>query len=455
MYPKNRCFAQWVYNFITSSVLVAGLPLWLASLARKKWRATAAGRLGLAGQDPPGPLPPLPKPVWVHALSVGEVQSAEPLVRALRRRQTHPIVFSASTHSGHATATRLYGGLVDRIIYFPYDILFSVKKVIGQVDPRLVIVVETDIWPNFLFELQKRRTPAALVNARLSSRSLKGYRKAGWLLRPALQAFGTVCVQSREEAERFERLGVPAERIRATGSIKFDQPIVEDPHSLRKSVRSRLRLSEESLVVVAGSTHAGEEEAILRALIQLRPRHPELRLIVAPRHPRRAEAVASAAQRIGVPSALINQVDQLDSPPAVEGTEVLIVNALGLLRTLYAAADVTFVGGSLIPDGGHNPLEPAALAKPVLFGPYMHSCADVADRLEHAGGAQRVHDADELGTVLERLLGDPELRRAMGDRAQSVLRANRGAVQRTLEAIDQMAATSCTGRQKPSLHAVT
>lgn len=143
------------------------------------------------------------------------------------------------------------------------------------------------------------------------------------------------------------------------------------------------------------------------------------------------------------------------TPPAVEGTEVLIVNALGLLRTLYAAADVTFVGGSLIPDGGHNPLEPAALAKPVLFGPYMHSCADVADRLEHAGGAQRVHDADELGTVLERLLGDPELRRAMGDRAQSVLRANRGAVQRTLEAIDQMAATSCTGRQKPSLHAVT
>lgn len=421
-----------LYNILMTAGLTAAMPLAVAAAAgSRKRRRTVIHRLGL------GPLPDPPtgrpgRPVWVHALSVGEVRSARPLVAALAQRiGPARIVGSAATLTGYREAAAAYAPAAGRVIFSPFDLLWSVRRMAARIDPALVIVVESDVWPNFLHEMGRRRVPVVLVNARLSDRSLAGYRRLGRFGRTLFGGFGAICTQSQEDARRFRSLGIDPDRVHVTGSTKFDQHVAPVDSAKVGALRRRLGLDEKTPVLVAGSTHAGEEAGLAKALKGIRARVASTALIVAPRNPERAAEVCRIFTGAGFVAHPLSRF-----PDSRRGAaDVVVVDALGQLVRLYALADLAFVGGSLVRQGGHNPLEPAALARPVLFGPDMGDFRRPARLLIAAGGGRQVRDAEDLARQAATLLSDPDRRRSMGSAARGVFMAHRGAVARTLAVI--------------------
>jgi len=421
------------YNILLHAAAALGGPFVLPPvLARRKWRSQLGQRLGLTGLAPGrgrgGPF-------WIHALSVGETLSALPLVAALRRRwPRRGIFFSTTTLTGQHIARERLAGLVDRLFFFPYDLPAVVRSRLRQVRPDVVILVETDLWPNFLARAAVLAIPVTLVNARISRASFEGYRRARALTRPMFGSLAAVAAQSDLDARRLRALGVAPERLAVTGSLKFDQADNDDPAALAAVYRRCLQVDQDAPVFVAGSTHRGEEEeALAAACRRWRRRFAELRLVVAPRDPLRAAEVARLFRRHGLECRLWSRPAE-----AGGGEPVVVVDRMGFLRRLYAAASVAYVGGSLAGRGGHNPLEPAALARPVLYGPDMSDFAQVADALEQAGGAVRVADARALEDQGGRLLADPGLCRRMGAAARGVFLSHRGAVERTVAMIARL-----------------
>jgi 3-deoxy-D-manno-octulosonic-acid transferase len=373
------------------------------------------------------------QPLWVHALSVGEVLSAVSLARALK--QKHPdrtVVFSASTLTGFETASRFLLNDLDAVFYFPYDLIFSVRSVINRIHPALVVIVETDIWPNFLFEMKRRLVPVVLVNARLSDRSYSGYRRFSKWTCPVFQCFSFVCAQSGEDARRFRGLGLPAGRVSIAGNLKYDSPPDLASEKTVRYLRRILSGITHRQCLVAGSTHLGEETVIFKAFSRLRAEIPALCLILAPRDVDRAKEIHNMAVSDGLTAELLTQMER---SPALDPPNVVVVNTIGHLKALYALSDVAFVGGSLINFGGHNPLEPAAFAKPILFGPHTADVAESCNRLLASGGARVVHDADSLFQAALALLNSPEHAQEMGKNAFQILRENQGALEKTLNAI--------------------
>jgi 3-deoxy-D-manno-octulosonic-acid transferase len=367
--------------------------------------------------------------IWVHALSVGEVLSAEPLVKALAQRYgSGNLVFTASTQTGFTLASRVISPYVSALRHFPYDTILSVKRSVGIIRPRKVVIVETDIWPNFLFHLHQRRIPVYLVNARLSDRSFRGYRRLGFLMMPLLSVFDAICVQSESDRLRFRQLGVADEKLAAVGNIKFDQAPVSVARSELDRLARRLNLASDAPIWVAGSTHDGEEEMVSAAFRRLQASGIDAAMIVAPRDPTRAKAVCTIFKRSGIDARTLSQIQR--HPKAVQ--QVVVIDRIGVLRRLYALADVAFVGGSLVKAGGHNPLEPAAVGKPILFGPHTEDFRWICQTLEHAGGAIRVSDSDQLAEKVCGLLKNPRHRNQIGRRAFEVFGKHQGAVERTL-----------------------
>lgn len=422
-----------VYNWLMIAALGLLFPIWAAWMgARSKHRQVFLGRFFMpALRGEPHGCGDQPGPIWVHALSVGEVLSAEPLVKALAHRYgSGSLVFTASTRTGIDTARRTIGPHVRDVRHFPYDTLFSVERALKVIRPRRVVIVETDIWPNFLYRLKRRRTPVHLVNARLSNRSFAGYRRVKFLMAPLLAVFGCICAQTDLDRRRFMDLGVAERRLRTVGNIKFDQaPVRVSSQDLRR-LRETFCLPANALVWVAGSTHDGEEGLLGSALRRLRAVGLDPVLIVAPRDPGRAKEVCRTLIRSGVAAVTMDRIRMQPNP-----SKVVVVDRIGILRDLYALADVTFVGGSLVRVGGHNPLEPASLAKPVLFGPHTDDFGWICQTLETAGGALRVEDERQLAGQTGRLMVNHDWRRHIGRRAYDVFLANRGAVERTLAAI--------------------
>jgi 3-deoxy-D-manno-octulosonic-acid transferase len=417
------------YNLLTVLLLVLALPVVaVAALVSEKRRKSLLHRLWVRSMPGPAGMG-VDRPVWVHALSVGEVRCALPLVRALRRHDPKtPVVVSASTYTGYQTAGRLMADLATRIAYFPYDLYWPVRRAARCIDPAMVIIMETDIWPNFIHRMAARKVPVVLANVRLSDRSFAGYRRlAGWS-RSLFDGLAAICVQTEADAVRFQRLGVDPGRIHVTGSVKFDP--AEEPPTADESRRFRksLGLSPERCVLVAGSTHRGEEALLARALARIRRERPEVTLIVAPRDPGRARAACRVFETAGFSALCLEQREKEARSPV----DVLVVDTLGLLGRLYALADLAFVGGSLVSRGGHNPLEPAALGRPVLFGPDMSDFRGIARLLTEAGGGRRVGDHRELADAALALLGDQPLARGMGEKARGVFLAHGGAAARIL-----------------------
>ena len=376
-----------------------------------------------------------PRGAWLHAVSVGEVQACAPLVGALYRRHPHlALTVTTFTPTGAARARALFGDVAE-VRYVPYDLPGAVRRFLRRVDPQLAVIFETELWPNLYRECGRRRVPLVLASARVSERSLGRYRRLGALFRDALSHAAIVAAQGEADAARFRALGADAASTHVTGNLKFD---FELPEGLgERGRRLRSRYAPGRALWVAGSTHEGEEAAVLEAHRQVRSLHPGALLVIAPRHPPRFAEVARQLTEARVSFVRRSEGEETGGAAAAE---VLLLDTLGELLEFYAAADIAFVGGSLVPVGGHNLLEPAALGVPILTGPYNFNGPDVAQLLITRGAAEVVHNSQELGARVSALLSNGGERERIGAQGRASVEGSRGALARLLELIEPLLA---------------
>ncbi|WP_460089633.1 lipid IV(A) 3-deoxy-D-manno-octulosonic acid transferase [Pseudomonas sp. S2_E02] len=375
-----------------------------------------------------------PGGIWVHAVSVGESIAAAPMIRALLQRYPQlPITVTCMTPTGSERIQALFAN-EPRIqhCYLPYDLPCAAARFLDRVQPKLAVIMETELWPNHIHQCAKRGIAVALANGRLSERSAKGYGRFGKLTAPMLAEMSLFAVQTEAEAQRFRDLGARPETVEVTGSIKFDLTI--DPQLLQRAADLRGQWQAlERPVWIAASTHEGEDEVILDAHRRLLTNHPDALLILVPRHPERFNSVFELCQREGFATVRRSTGANVDAQ-----TSVLLGDTMGELLFLYALADSAFVGGSLVANGGHNLLEPAALAKPVISGPHLFNFLDIAAQLREAGALAEVDDAEGLALEVQRLFELPRDAQRMADAGLAVMRRNQGALQRLLDGLGRL-----------------
>jgi 3-deoxy-D-manno-octulosonic-acid transferase len=418
-------------------VLIALSP-WLV------WRSVTTGRYrrGLAAKLLGGGRINNPdrKPVaWFHAVSVGEVNMLGTLVPAFRSR--HPdwlVVVSATTDTGLAEARRRFTDLT--VLAWPFDFSWAVRNALEAVNPSLIILTESELWPNFLHAAVERKVPVVLVNARMSPRSYSRLKRLGSLPRRMLFANVTrFAVQEQEYADRLLELGVPRAKLVVTGSVKYDGAKTDRTSAKTETLRTLLGWDAQPLVWLAGSTHAPEEAIVLKIFGRLRERFPNLRLLLVPRHPDRFEEVARLVEQSGLPFVRRSRVEK----PLAEMPAVMLLDSVGELGAAWGLADVGFTGGSLDGKrGGQSMIEPAGYGVPCVFGPHVWNFKDAAKRLVEVGGAVIVPDAAALETELARLIANPKLRERMGATARELVRRQQGATTRTLDIIDSLLPTT-------------
>ena len=369
--------------------------------------------------------------IWIHAVSVGETQAALPLVRALRER--HPgyrLLITTTTPTGSERVRALFGDDVEHV-YLPYDLPGAARRFLHTFQPVVALIMETELWPNLFRACKRRGVPVLVLNARLSERSCRGYRRVAALTRPTLADIRWLAVQGEADARRFLSLGADPARVRVCGSIKFD---VHLPASLREQAEVlRREFGVDRPVWIAASTHEGEDDQVLEAFRQLRAAdaHPHALLVLVPRHPERFAAVAALCRAAGH-----RVVARSSGAPCTPDTDIYLGDTMGELPMMMAATDVVFMGGSLVPTGGHNMLEPAALGLPVVFGPEVFNFEEISARLVEAGAARQVRDAGELATVVTEWLSDANARHETGERGRHFVEQNRGARERMLALIE-------------------
>ena len=369
--------------------------------------------------------------LWVHALSVGEVLSAVPLVEELKTAFPHrDIVLSVTTKSGMALAQKKLSGRVSCIITFPVDAWWCVRRVIQYVRPSVFLLVETDLWPGLLDFLKQRGVRSLLVNGRISPRTLKSYQKAPFVIRRMFAPLKYCLMQTDLDRDRLLQLGLDRKRVITTGNIKFDRDMATVDLEEMESLLEMLGLDPKMQICVAGSTHEGEEEVLLKVFKDLRKDYPLLRLIIAPRNVARSSEISNMISARGMRAALRTKVSKKS-----HDYDVLVLNTVGELGRIYSLGTVAFVGGSFVPIGGHNLLEPADYGIPVLFGPHTHNFEFMSESMLNAGGALRVQNGTDLYDAMKRLLSDTELCREMGNKAKAFVTENRGALKRVLDYI--------------------
>lgn len=379
--------------------------------------------------------------IWIQAVSVGEVILCKSFIPLLKKEfPGSSIVFSTITRTGNDLAKKLFSGDAV-VIYFPLDFSFIVKSAVRKIRPELYIMVETEIWPNVLKELQKRRVPAILINGRISDRSFGRYELVRRFLKETLDRIRLFCMQSETDAERIKCLGANPDRIRVTGNMKFDADVIMDGRGL-SGLQGLFDLLPGEEIFVAGSTHGGEEEIVAAVYKGLIKDFPNLKLVIAPRHVERAPEVENIMRRFGLDPVRMSKLQgpRSTAPGACQprGAQVYIIDAIGHLNDAYAIAEIVFVGGSLIPHGGQNPIEPAVFEKPVIFGPYMFNFKTVAAALLENKGAIQVKDEKEFFAKADYLLRNKDARAALGKNAMNTISQNRGASLRNLEAIKEL-----------------
>ncbi len=414
-----------MHRHLYSCLISASLPL---AFGRLLWRSRTdpayrqrwPERLGF------GPLAPLDRTgsVWLHAVSVGEVNAALPLIAGLQQAYPDlPLLVTTTTPTGSAQLVRQWADRVAHC-YLPYDLPGAVRRFFCRQRPRLGIVMETELWPNLFAAAAMANIPLVLANARLSTRSARGYRRWPGLVGPTLARLAAVGAQTTADGARLTALGLPQARLTVTGNLKFDTPQADPAAGLAL----RQRLGNERPIWLAASTHAGEEIAALAAHRALRQAHRDAGLILAPRHPQRFADVARLCREQGWTTCL-------RSADNGQACAVYVADSLGELPSLMAAADVVFVGGSLTATGGHNLIEPAQMGTPSLFGPHMHNFSQLRDLVLGADAGLQVDDAQALAAQLTLLMADPARRARMGQAAQALVARHRGATARTLALI--------------------
>ncbi len=426
--------AYWVYNV----GLLIGLPIILAVLlAKARCRRGLPYRMGWRAPDrPPGASGA--GTIWVHAVSLGEVVAATPLVKALHARHPgRPIIVSTVTETGREAVLQRLSSVATHC-YAPMDFPWVVDRFLRELRPACYLFVETELWPNLLRALARRGIPTVLINGRLSSRSFARQQWPGvrGLYRGIVAGLTACLMQSDRDAQRIVALGAHPDRVTRIGNIKYDQPLPTVPSGQLDAVEHWINLRSDAPVLVAGSTHPGEETMLVDACEQLRRTHPSLTLVLAPRHTERVAEVEQELARRGIAATRRSRLS-LAGQVRTERDWVLILDSRGELGAVYRYATVAFVGGTLVPIGGHNLLEPAAWGKPVVFGPYTDHSQDVADSLLSAGGGSRVVTVPELVAQLTSWIEHPVTREEIGRRARLMVHDNQGAVERALAVIDR------------------
>lgn len=418
---------MWLYSIGLCVALIAGLPFWLLCMARSgKYRAGLSERFGRV----PARLGAERKSIWIHAVSVGEVIAILPL--AARLAEQHPeccILLSTTTMAGQQVARQRWGA--ERVFYFPMDFRWIVRRYLLALKPAMIVLAETELWPNFILSANRAQVPMAVVNARISDRSYPHYRRLRCFWRPQLSRIALYCAQSEEDARRLRDVGAPADRVRVTGNLKFDVSVAH-----RNALVDQLRHAVSGApVLVAGSTLEGEETLLTDAWPKLSRMVPRLLLILAPRHPERFAGVAALLSAAGI--AFVRRSEWQGEPLLREGGSVFLLDTIGELAAVYSLATVAFVGGSAAGGGGHNPLEPAQWGVPVVMGESYENFRGIVNALREAD-AIRIAPREHLIGQLQALLQDESAARAIGKRARAVARAESGALARTLAALNAL-----------------
>lgn len=418
----------YLYNLLLSIFTITFLPLWAISLKMKG--RSVAPYFRRFSREETEKLRDRPV-VWIQASSVGETMLAATFLQEFKREFSEwAVVFTCTTQTGHETARRLLTGLADLIGFFPYDHPWVVRRFFRRLQPDVLILIETELWPNVLRQAKKDGVKVFIVNGRLGDRSYKRLKKTG-VYGSLLALVDYYCVQSRLDKERFISLGAPAERVAVTGNIKFDQKIVEVSQEKKEEFLRPLNLQRETPVLTAGSTHHGEDEIILSAFAEIKKNLPDALLVLAPRHLERVENIERLL--VNFPYQWMKRTRILQGEVASAPIDLLLLDTYGELMLSYALSTVVFVGGSLVPVGGHNLLEAALLSKVVLYGRYMYNFRDSQELLEKVGAGFTVHNAQELSREFLRLANNRELREELGKKARAAVMTNNGATKRTIE----------------------
>jgi 3-deoxy-D-manno-octulosonic-acid transferase len=421
-----------LYSFLVLVVAVLASPWFIYQALRyKKYVGSLGQRMGylpvsfnMDGDDA----------IWVHAVSVGEVLTARPLISDLKRRYPNLRMFlSTTTMAGQQLARRSVQD-VDAVFYFPFDLTFVVRRTLDLVRPRLFIMMETEIWPNLLRECRARGIKTAVVNGRISARSFPRYRLIRPMMKRVLDHIDRFLAQSEESARRFIDLGADPARVVVTGSLKFDSLDVSPSARSRDRVLRYFRIAASRPVIVAGSTMKGEEAAVLRAFRRVRTANPATLLVLAPRNPERFGEAEQMARQEGWKVARRSDL-AVDAEPRVD---VVILDTIGELATIYQIGTVVFVGGSLVATGGHNVLEPAVFGKPIVFGPHMENFLEIADAFVTNGAGVQLAGEQQLDEVLLSLMSDPVRRARLGAAARALVEANRGANEKSISVLSAL-----------------
>jgi len=405
-----------LYNLIFFLFILAYLPYFLF---KGKYKQGVRIRLGFFS---PFLLAKIKKPtIWLHAVSVGEIISAVSLLDNLRKKYPkYQLIISTITAAGNRVARQIALDK-DLVIYLPYDLSFIVNKVIKIFSPSVFIILETEIWPNLINILTEKKIPLVIVNGRLSTTSFKKYQRIKFLLSPILRKISFYCMQTKEDAKRIIYLGAPSNKVSINGNMKFDINLFPSKYK-----KSDLGLKEQDILFIAASTHQGEEEIILKIYNEIGRK--DLRLLIAPRHIERIAEIEKLVQRKGLIAQRISDLNK-------NLLSVFLFDTIGKLNSLFSIADIVFIGGSLIKRGGHNILEPAFFAKPILFGKYMFNFKEIANLFLQRKGAIVINNAQELKKTICDLLDDRKKREELGKMAKQILQNNRGATQRNIEII--------------------
>ncbi|MBM4278539.1 MAG: 3-deoxy-D-manno-octulosonic acid transferase [Deltaproteobacteria bacterium] len=424
---------HFLYNVILTCFLILHLPyLFLQSLLRKRPQKQLKERLGS--------FPDLSskKPIWVHAASVGEVLCCLPLLKRIKKEVPGcEIVLTTMTSTGNETAKKLIPE-ADQILFFPVDHPFTIRRAIRKIGPRLFLIAETELWPNLLRSCGRKKIPVVLFNGRISEKSIRGYLLLKSFFKRCLQDISLFLMQTEEDRGRIIEIGAPPERTGVAGNIKFDQVLPSVNLEPTVEISGSLGFRGNEPILIAGSTHQGEEDIFIQLYKDLRKADPHLILILAPRHLDRLDEVEKILRN---ESLSWKRRSSLSGQDRKEMPGVILLDSMGELMRLYSLGTLVFIGGSLVPIGGHNPLEPLFFKKCILFGPHMFNFLEISRRLIEEGGAIPVKDKEELSSQLKRLLSDEKARNGIGENGYRFLQKHRGATERIFEKIKPLLVT--------------
>jgi 3-deoxy-D-manno-octulosonic-acid transferase len=423
-----------IYNTLLFIISLLASPfIFYAVLSEKKYRKGLSQKLGILSPDLLQKLAGT-RPVWIHAVSVGEVMATIPLVQQIKKRYpSQKIVLSTVTVTGSYTAS-LRAREVDAVMYFPFDYPFIVRRVIRKINPKLFITLETEIWPNILRELKRKNIPSVLISGRISNHSYHKYKWARFFFSKVLDNIDVFCMQTEVDTKRIIDIGAKEDRAITAGNLKFDQQVPILTSEEKATTYSIFNLKEGQRLFIAGSTHRGEEELVLEVFKNLKKSFNDLILMLAPRHPERFNEVAQLLDRHGMQSI---KKTEIENDKSRNNYDVILIDTIGDLSKLYSIGTIIFVGGSLVSTGGHNVLEPVSYKKAVIFGPHMENFSEMSRILRESGGGLQVHNQEEFISKARMLLEDDAIRDGLGEVAFEVIAHNQGAITNAMEVIEK------------------